>query len=815
MEPAKKRKAPQQANLHRFFAATTKPETQSKGDAEPTVAAEACSNLPDETTSETTTSDEPKQPVHHDISDYTTGRTDDIDDATKYNFIKERIPPSGFKFPPKAYKDKRRETGVMYRHCNREWFDSFKFIAYSKAQDGLYCLCCVLFPTAYKYGISSLLIKQPYNNWKDAKADLKSHATCGYHKSSEARMEAFMHTMVNPTHRIDLSMSSKTSYQVQKNRTFLLSVIKCLELCGRQGLALRGHRDAQTDDPMSNKGNFHSFLQFRVDSGDIALKEHLETCTRNATYISKTSQNQLLECIKRFIQETFVNEINNHPFGSHYGIMADEVTDVSNWEQLGLLVRYVKNNQPVERLLFFAECEEITGRALCDTIISGLSVAGLDPANCRAQCFDGAGNMAGVRNGCAANFKKTATRAPYFHCASHDLNLALCKACKVPAIHCIMETLKTVGIFFKYSPKRQRELERAIERVNENRRNSGLKPLNKTKIKPMCETRWVEKHNCLGDFLELHEPLTECLEAITTESGWDAKARVEAGGLLSQITSSSFLCAFQSAVYIFGFTKTLSVLLQGSSMDVITAYEKVDLVLNEMRTIRANADEEFKRVFEAARNMAEKTGHAIEIPRRCKRQTMRSNVEADTPETYYRRSVFVPFVDNMVEQLASRFSQLTLHACRALLLMPANLENLTEDHGQKLRQFYEPDLPSPLSFEQELRLWKSQWHDECDKPASLQLTLSHKYSNQKVYPNVCAILQLLMLTPVTSAGVERANSALRYIKNVYRSTMKEDRLNALILLYVHRDIQLDYDRIMDIYSTQHPHRMLFINPLSE
>ena len=71
-----------------------------------------------------------------------------------------------------------------------------------------------------------------------------------------------------------------------------------------------------------------------------------------------------------------------------------------------------------------------------------------------------------------------------------------------------------------------------------------------------------------------------------------------------------------------------------------------------------------------------------------------------------------------------------------------------------------------------------------------------------------------MLIPVISAGVERANSALGYIKTVYRSSsMKEDCLNALILMFVHRDIELDCERIIDIYATGYPHRMLFLNPL--
>ncbi|XP_066274145.1 52 kDa repressor of the inhibitor of the protein kinase-like [Branchiostoma lanceolatum] len=815
----KKKVAHDQADLHRFFGAVSSHsgpvaqpdlESQPEGSAEPTTSTAADTTTC--TLPQVATSDEDRG---LDISNFT-GGIRNIDDATKYRLIQERCPPTGYKFPPREYKDKRRQDGVMKRYCQRDWLDTFKFVAYSTAKDGLYCLCCVLFPTSAPHGQASNLVKRPHTNWKDALKDLKEHAgNCDYHKKSQAKMIAFVETMQNPERRIDLSMSSQSTNRVEKNRAFLVSVIKCLELCGRQGFALRGHRDDSSADPLSNKGNFHALLQLRVDAGDVALKEHLDTCARNATYVSKTSQNQLLECMKQYILEVIVREIDSQPFGSHYGIMADEVTDVSNWEQLGLLVRYTKDGKPVERLLLFAACEHITGRALCDTIVAELTNLNLQPANCRAQCFDGAGNMAGIRNGCAANFQQTAPRAPYFHCASHDLNLALCKACKVKEIQCMMATLKAVGLFFKYSPKRQRELESAIVDVNEGRAAADLTPLTKKKIKPMCETRWVEKHTCLEDFFQLYDALVECLQAITLEDGWDAKARTEAGGLLFQVTKPAFLCAFQTALFIFGFTKSLSALLQGSTMDVIKAYEKVNHVLTEMREIRGKAEEEFARVFQAATEMAQGVGNTMDIPRRCGRQTQRSNVEADSPEVYFRRSVFVPFVDGMVEQLATRFQQLSALACRALLLIPSNLHNLQEDHILQLQQYYEPDLPSPLSFRQELRLWKAEWQGEEDKPTSLESTTCHPSSNPRVYPNVCTMLHLLMLTPVTSAGVERANSALRYVKNVYRSTMSEDRLNALLLLFVHRDIPLDYDTIVNMYAAQHPRRMLFVNPLSE
>ena len=45
------------------------------------------------------------------------------------------------------------------------------------------------------------------------------------------------------------------------------------------------------------------------------------------------------------------------------------------------------------------------------------------------------------------------------------------------------------------------------------------------------------------------------------------------------------------------------------------------------------------------------------------------------------------------------------------------------------------------------------------------------------------------------------------------SMMGEEHLNALSLVYIHRDICLDYDKIIDIYAPKYPRRMLLINPL--
>ena len=82
-----------------------------------------------------------------------------------------------------------------------------------------------------------------------------------------------------------------------------------------------------------------------------------------------------------------------------------------------------------------------------------------------------------------------------------------------------------------------------------------------------------------------------------------------------------------------------------------------------------------------------------------------------------------------------------------------------------------------------------------------------------MFPNIYKVMSVLLTASATSALVERANSTLRFIKTDYRSTISEDRFNALVLLYLHRDVKLDYNRIIQLYANKYPPRLLLINPL--
>ena len=84
---------------------------------------------------------------------------------------------------------------------------------------------------------------------------------------------------------------------------------------------------------------------------------------------------------------------------------------------------------------------------------------------------------------------------------------------------------------------------------------------------------------------------------------------------------------------------------------------------------------------------------------------------------------------------------------------------------------------------------------------------------KEIFPNITRLG--ILTTAATSARVERANSALLHVKIDFGSMMGEELLNALLIVHIHRDIFLEHNKIIDMYASKFPRRMLLIIPLSE
>ena len=82
-----------------------------------------------------------------------------------------------------------------------------------------------------------------------------------------------------------------------------------IHLCGKHGIALRGHiKDSEL--PSKYPGNFLALIKMFA-AEDTVLHGHIsKLLLKNATYILHSSQNEMVEVIgKSIIQQDIINEI--------------------------------------------------------------------------------------------------------------------------------------------------------------------------------------------------------------------------------------------------------------------------------------------------------------------------------------------------------------------------------------------------------------------------------------------------------------------------------------------------------------------------
>lgn len=222
-----------------------------------------------------------------------------------YTLEHSSSPSSGYSFPCRII------NGVK-RHFQHSWLSKYNGLVYSKSTDGGYCKYCALFairgPNIAEFGV---LVNKPFTNFKKVSDKLDQHFFGKqFHKDAVQKAMMFKKVQLNQATLIDQQLSTLRQQWVKQNRLKLRSIVETIIFCGRQGIALRGHRDDHTQvisTPNSNHGNFLALLQFRVEAGDQVLDNHMKTAQGNALYTSKTIQNELISICGDSILETLLN----------------------------------------------------------------------------------------------------------------------------------------------------------------------------------------------------------------------------------------------------------------------------------------------------------------------------------------------------------------------------------------------------------------------------------------------------------------------------------------------------------------------------
>ena len=152
---------------------------------------------------------------------------------------------------------------------------------------------------------AGILISRPLTNFQKASEKLCEHSegigsgtARKYHLAAVDKAEMFKAVMKHKVIPVDQQLWKAQALTIAKNKLKLKSITETVIFCGRQGIALRGHRDDWKNIdkvPHANPDNIIALLLFKMESGDTVLADHLASCGKHSLYTSKTVQNELIE----------------------------------------------------------------------------------------------------------------------------------------------------------------------------------------------------------------------------------------------------------------------------------------------------------------------------------------------------------------------------------------------------------------------------------------------------------------------------------------------------------------------------------------
>ena len=567
------------------------------------------------------------------------------------------------------------------------------------------------------------LCRTPFRMWCNGQRRFRDHAEKSpLHQTSSIMASHFRQHMEQKRMSINVQLDTITAQQVKRNREKLIPIVGTVILCGRQNIALRGHRDISQyyDIANNNPGNFQEILKFLSCFGkNSVFEDHLQNAPKSATYRSKTIQNEIIAICEEIITSRLVFEIKEAKF---FSILADEAADISKKEQMPLVIRFVDKSSTIREVFTgFIHCDEgVSGDSISKEILSRVKSLALDMHLCQGQRYDGAGNLSGKCSGAAARIQEQYRQAPYVHCGSHVLNLCIAAACTIHNVSNMMGNVRVISDFFNRGPKRFSFLEYKIKEMLPESRHTHL--IN------VCRTRWVARIDGLDIFAEAFVPIIFSLEAMKVNEGgqWNPTTVNDASGLFHAATSFEFIFCLITVSCCLEVTHPLTKQLQAPTFDVVTASEKVSLLFASLQLMRKEKCKYHGAWYTEAEKLASSVNVCPSKPHTVKRQTNPSNKPADDTSQYYECTITLPFLDHLISQIHSRFSDRNMAILNGFYAFPTRVVSLV-DWKQKFELYLREcmdDLPEPRYINAELNMWEIHCKRiERELPATLSTLL--------------------------------------------------------------------------------------------
>ena len=535
--------------------------------------------------------------------------------------------------------------------------------------------------------MDSSIISRGFTNWKDASGIFRKHEASECHR---AAVEAIV-VLPLMTKDVGEALSEEHKKEKVENQTMLLKIISTIRFLCRQGLPVPGH-----DGGMDS--NFMQTLKWQSEN-DRMLALWLEK--KKDKYTSPQIQNQLIKIMALRILRSVVSAIKVVPF---FTIMADETTDCTNKEQLVLMIRWVDQDLMVhEDFIGLHQVDSIEAKVIYAAIEDMLLRIDLPMHKIRGQCFDGASNMSGKRNGVAKLITDKEPKALYTHCYGHSLNLAVMDSVKgSPLMKRALDCTHEITKLIKFSPRRDVLFEKI---------KGELAPQSPG-VRVLCPTRWTVRADALACVVVNFAALQELwIEAVSIVNDTETIGRLN--GVAAVMEQFDFLFGVMLGELLLKHSDNLSKTLQKQSLSAAEGQECAHITVKTLQSLRSD------NMFELFWNKVTMTAknHDLNSPTLPRRRKTPKRFETGTaaaefpvsPRDYFRVQYFEA-IDLVINSIQERFNQPGFAVYRNLqdLLTNAAAGKEYTTEYEFIKSFYVEDI-DPLRLSSQLSLLQTHF----------------------------------------------------------------------------------------------------------
>jgi hypothetical protein len=186
-------------------------------------------------------------------------------------------------------------------------------------------------------------------------------------------------------------------------------------------------------------------------------------------------------------------------------------------------------------------------------------------------------------------------------------------------------------------------------------------------------------------------------------------------------------------------------------------------VFKEAKAMRNDAVSGFSSFFVEAQEMATTIGYEIRAPLQCGRQVNRDSYGTSDPQTYYRLSAYIRFLDFLIHELQDRFLKHRNVLCSFSVLLPHRIAEERTDAGSICSTLLDkyPENFSTVSVDTikaELQTWKIFWEVKSQEERLHSFIESFNFCGAHIFLSVFTAIKIAACIPVTVVLVERSFS---------------------------------------------------------